>query len=367
MRNILQIMDYAAPYKGNFIPSIENLETHLRQSGNRLIYMFPEGARKIDWVFQLQKEGKIVYFLDHSFFSKRIKLRNILDLLKVIKKEGVSIIHTHFIAYNYTLVLMKMIFLHDIKIIGNFMNEFHPPFNKYRRFKIFITDSTFDSIIASSSAVKESIINTGLSSGKVKIVYNALDTEHLQVYDKIDFSDNDSQKIVLMFGWTFLRKGVDIAIYAINELIDEGRDIRLVIAMAGGMEIVENEIKNQLGNVPSWITLMGPTSNVASYYNSTDIFLSASREEGFTYSVLEASYCNPMIILSEIGGHPLDIPYVGKFESESFTQLKKSIIDMLKKNNEERKVMNEAQKNYVSRTYDVNNWSKDIIKIYSNI
>jgi len=77
--------------------------------------------------------------------------------------------------------------------------------------------------------------------------------------------------------------------------------------------------------------LQGPTHNVASYYNSSDIFLSSSREEGFTYSVLEAAYCNPMIIASEIGGHPLDIPFISHFESGNVNQLKALIIEILEK------------------------------------
>jgi len=41
MKSILHIMDYAAPYEGNFIPSIKNLEDHLNKLGWRLIYLFP--------------------------------------------------------------------------------------------------------------------------------------------------------------------------------------------------------------------------------------------------------------------------------------------------------------------------------------
>lgn len=367
MRTVLQIMDYAAPYKGNFIPSVENLEINLKQSGIRVLYMLPSGAKNYDWVQQLQSEGKKVCFIDRSFFSKRIKLKDIKVLLKTIKKERVTLIHTHFVAVNYTLAFMKGIFLRNMKIIGTFLNEYHPPFNNYRKFKTFITNNTFHTIIACSTAVKKSILNTGICSRKIRVVYNALDTKHLKVFSKINFTDNDQQKIILMFGYTFHRKGVDIAINAVKELIKEGQDIKLVIEMAGGMDIMEKEIIRLLGNIPDWIILKGPIHDVASYYNSADIFLSASREEGFTYSVLEAAYCNSMIIVSKIGGHPLDVPYVGKFESENVPELKSEIYKMLKKTPEEITDINKAQKEYVLKTYDINNWSKEIINIYSTI
>jgi len=367
MTTVLQIMDYAAPYEGNFIPSIDNLENHLTKSGNRLIYVFPASARNIPWLRQLQNSDKTIYFIDRSFFSKKVKIRNIKTLLKIIKTEKVNLIHTHFVSYNYTLALIKEIFLRNIKITGNFMNEFHPPSNKFRRFKIFITKYTFHTIIASSLAVKDSLVNAGIESGKVVVVYNALDTEHLKAFERINFATKENQKIVLMFGWTFHRKGVDIAINAIKELVSEGNDIRLVIAMAGGIDITEKEITNLLGFIPTWITIIGPHQQIASYYNSTDIFLSSSREEGFTYSVLEAAYCNPMIIASEIGGHPLDIPHISSFENENIQQLKTSIKKTLEKTIVEKEKIKTLQKQYVIDNYNLDKWSESIIKVYSKV
>ena len=144
MKTILQLMDYAAPYEGNFIPSIENLGEHLIKSGDRLIYMFPVEAKNLEWVIRLKNRGKIIYFIERSFFSKKIKINNISYLLKVIKNEHVDIIHTHFVAYNYTLALLKMLLIRRVLVVGNFMNEFHPPMNKFRLIKIFITKTSFD-------------------------------------------------------------------------------------------------------------------------------------------------------------------------------------------------------------------------------
>jgi glycosyltransferase involved in cell wall biosynthesis len=365
--NVLHIMDYAAPYRGNFLPSIQNLEEKLELTGGRLIFMFPETAKGIDWVIELQTQGHQVYFINTTFFSKKIKFSEILKLREIIKKERVSILHTHFVAYNYTLAFMKFCFLLNEKTIGNFMNEFLPPRNKYYKFKVSVTNLSFNKIIASSAAVKESVIKSGINGNKVSIVYNALDTNHLKREDIINFRDNKEQKIILMFGWTFLRKGVDIAIRAVSNLIAENADLKLVIAMAGGQEITKNEIVKIMGYIPDWINIMGPIANIATYYNSADIFLSSSREEGFTYSVLEAAFCNPMIAASNIGGHPMDIPFIGKFETENVENLTDVIRQYLLKTEEERSLMKSAQRDYVTRVYNIDNWSKDIIKIYSEI
>ncbi len=360
-------MDYAAPYNGNFIPSIKNLEEKLNSKVGKLIYMFPSTAQKLYWVAELKKKGTKVYFIENSFFSKKIKYSSIKKVLNIIKIERVSIIHTHFVAYNYNLALMKICFISKIKIVGNFMNEFSPAKNIYYRLKVILTNLTFDAIIASSETVKRSVLKTGINEKKVVTIFNALELKHLQTYYEFNLRDDKNQKIILMFGWTFHRKGVDIALNAVKELINDGQNIRLAIAMAGGQELIKDEIIKLLGNMPQWITLLGPESKVATYYNSADIFLSSSREEGFTYSVLEAAYCDPMIIVSDIGGHPTDIPYIGIFESENFKKLKEVIIEMLSKTPKEKIRIKFAQKEYVVKTYDVNEWSNNIIKVYSTL
>jgi glycosyltransferase involved in cell wall biosynthesis len=365
MRNVLHIMDYAAPYKGNFINSIEILENKLVQSEIRLIYMFPSQASNFDWVIQLKKEGKPVFFIDRSFFSKRILWGNIKFLLKVIKEEQVDIIHTNFVAHNYSLFLIKNIFNRKVKIIGQFQNHYLLPNNVYRNFKIFVTRNTFDKIIGVSDSVEQSILDVSVPQTKVICIFNSLAYKRLIKYEEISLKKRPNQKTILMFGWPYYRKGVDLALEIITQLNDAGQDILLAISLPGGKEIIENEIQKKIGEIPSWVQLLDAREDVATYYNAVDIFISPSREEGYTFAVLEAAYCNCMIVVSTIGGNPQDIPYSGKFESEKPDKLKEAVIEMLEKNPEEREVINRAQKEYVLKTYDINKWANDIIKIYS--
>jgi len=367
LRNILLLIDYAAPYRGNFIPSILNLASHCEREGMRTIFIFPEVAREIPWVIEFQKERGAVFFIDRSFFSKKVKYSNIKKVKDIIRKEKIGIIHTHFLAYNYSLVILKLFFTGRVRFIANYMNELVLPRNIYFRFKIMVTRLTFDLYIASSKGVKKSLINAGITERRIVTVYNSLDPVHLDIYESLELRQNIEEKIILMFGWTFFRKGVDIAIRAIKELVEDGNNLRLVIAMAGGQEIIENEINKLEGTIPSWITLKGPVQNVATYYNSADIFLSSSREEGFTYSVLEAAYCNPLLIMSRIEGHPLDIPFSGSFISENITELKSSILKVLGINPTEKKRIKQLQREYVISTFDINRWSQAILNEYSKL
>lgn len=47
---VLHIAHYAAPYKGNFIASLAELERQLRQRDDEMVYIFPEKCRDMEWV-----------------------------------------------------------------------------------------------------------------------------------------------------------------------------------------------------------------------------------------------------------------------------------------------------------------------------
>ena len=90
-----------------------------------------------------------------------------------------------------------------------------------------------------------------------------------------------------------------------------------------------------------------PRNDVATYYNASDIFLSAGREEGMNYSVIEAAYTIPMVIISNIPGNPQDIPELFKFKLENVSQLSELIITVLNLSEDEKKRINDIQRDYV--------------------
>lgn len=364
MPTVLQIMDFAAPYKGNFIPSIQSLGKRINQDEGRLIYLLPLSSKALDWVKELKEGGESVYFIDNSFFSKRIKYRNIKLIKEIIKKEQINIIHTHFLAYNYTLFLIKIFFTRNIYIIGHFHNTFLPPKNILYKFRILIVSSTYSLIIGVSPSVSESVIKAGIKAYKVICIPNAIDFTRLDNYKKIKLAENVNQKVLLIFGWPFQRKGVDIVLEALRQLNEENSNIILAISLAGGNEIFEKEIIKQLGNMPSWIKILKPINSVASYYNASDIFISAGREEGMNYSVMEAAYCRCSIIASEIPGNPKEIPNQYRYPVENISQLKAQISGLLKKNNTELDRMKMEQKEFVCNNYDLSIWTERVISIY---
>ena len=169
---------------------------------------------------------------------------------------------------------------------------------------------------------------------------------------------NKDEFVILMFGFKYERKGIDIALKAIRQIANE-KGVILAISLATNKEIVENKIKAQFeGKIPNWIRILPPSENVSEYYNMADLFLSAAREEGFCYSLVEATYCGKRCISSRIGGVPLEIPGMIIFESENVEDLQEKILWAME--NDENKI--EEAKNYIVAKYDLRKWAEEVMK-----
>ena len=364
MKTILKILNYAAPYKGNFINSLENLEAKLNDRTYRIVYLFPNTAKNLYWIAQMISMKKKIYFMDTSFYSKKIRLKNIFFLLKVIRMEKIDIIHTHFIDYNYSLFLTKKLFFLKLRIIGQFHCQYHPTKNIIGDIKRFVTRNTFDLLIGVGESVAVGIKTENIPESKVVYVRNGIDFNRLDNFQPYSIRQNKNQKVVLMFGWLFHIKGVDTAIITIRKLNDCGYNIILAISLSGGLEQIKTLIKKEIGAIPDWLMFLEARDDVATYYNAADVFLSASREEGLNYSVIEASYCNPLVVASDIPGNPQDIPGLFTHGAGNVNQLMENLQNVFSLSESIKENIKKKQRDYVIKHYNLDTWSSEIMKYY---
>lgn len=356
MKNILLICDNAAPYRGNFIPSMEYLENTYRDG--RMIYLFPENAQDVSWMPLFQKEHR-VYFMPKGFFGKKISFWGLKKLREIIKEEDIKVIHTHFMVYNYSLFVARHTFARKIKMIAHIHNQFAIPSTKSAPIKKFVMENTYDTIIGVSKSVAEGL-NRQIKHKDITYIDNAICFSRLDTYEKISLRDNENQKVVLMAGWPALVKGVDIAAQAILELRNDGCDIKLCIMQSGDFEQTQHCVTEAIGSYPDWVDILPPREDVATYYNAADIFLSASRTEAFSYCLVEAAYCTPMLITSDIPG-PSDLKIDGmeKFVSEDVEDLAHKMKELLVISMDV-----EERKYNVIRLYELRHWAEAIAELY---
>jgi glycosyltransferase involved in cell wall biosynthesis len=350
MKNILLITDYMAKYEGNFICSIKALEKKVTKEKGNFFWLFSKDAKEIEWVNKINN----LNFLENNI------LKNVISLNKFIKKNKIDIVYSHFCLPKTQLVIKIVRLLNpNIKLYQHFHNHYESNKNTIKNViikKIFDGDLN----IGCSEDVAKS-----LPYKKEKCIYieNAIDFSRLDVFENFKIAD-ENKFVILMFGYTYERKGVDLAIKAIKELNDN--DIILAISVSKNLDEFKQKIIAEFGSIPEFVKILEPRNDIATYYKASDLFLSSSREEGLCYSLLEVSYCTLPILASNIPGHVSDIPGEYFFEKENYIELKEKIkfIKKNRKNKELLKKLDDA-KLYVIQKYDINNWVEKINKYFN--
>lgn len=351
--SVLQNLNYAAPYRGNLISSIFDLENKLKKVGVNMVYLFPDTARNIDWVCEMIKEGKSVYFKPESFWEKL----EVFDML--IKKYNVHIVHTHFWCIP-DMLCIRMLKLKNVglKSIIHHHNHYVPSRSSFNeKIKRIIIRS--DANIACSEDVAANLSHNNFN--------NVLDIENAIDFSRLSNQRNNNTSMFLMFGFDYYRKGVDIVLDAFDKLTDKYNNIQLGIVFAANKESGLANIKNRFGEIPSWLTVLPPSENISEYYAESKAFISASREEGFCYAIAEAAYCCCQSIISNIPGHRTDIPMIKVFENGNVAELAALIESVLNEDKEEIEKINAVQKEYVTEKYDLSSWSDGIIEGYRQL
>lgn len=289
MSSVLELANYAAPYSGNFIASLLALAEGLRAQNTDTVFVFPERAKARDWCRALRNGGYAVYFLPDGIFAAARMLR------RIIRRHKVRLVHSHFIDRTAYLPLR-------IACLGQHVpHVFHahslPKFPQndpilfLRRFLLHSVRT-----LCVGDAVRDAYASRGFSD--CITLPNGIDFDRLHTAEKLP----ERSPSVLMFGYDFSIKGIDTALEAFARR-DPAHVCTLRICVANHMDRAERYLLDRFGEIPVWVELLPPRTDVGVYYKSADIFLSASRTEGMPYAVLEAAFCGLPLVLSDIAPH----------------------------------------------------------------
>lgn len=345
-KNVLIITDYAAPYEGNFIMSLKKLEKSIIEDGGEFYYFFQQEAKNINWVNKMN---------NYHFFGKNI-LNNIKIFNNFIKRNNIDIVYSHFCLPKTQLAIkISRIMNKNIKLVQHFHNHYELPNNIVKKI-IFRFIFKGDINIGCSKDVADSI---PYAKKRVTYVTNAIDFSRLDIYENIKLTDN--KFVILMFGYTYERKGVDLAIKAIQKL--NNSNILLAISVSKNLEEFKQCIIRDFVKVPNFVKILEPRNDIATYYKACNLFLSAAREEGFCYAIVEAVYCGKPCICTKLPGQPNEIPDLLTVESENIEEIAKKIQLVVEEKN---KLSTSKVKKYVSDTYGIDTWVKEIKKVIIN-
>lgn len=356
MKSILQVCAFGAPNPGNFMASLIQLQGKMHEEGYETIYAFPEKARGKEWCRNLAKTNK-VYFLPEA--KARILPKTYRIFRQIYKENQIQILHSHFELYDVpaTITAPK-----NVKVFWHLHDALKENYEKGSFSRKLLTRIQYGNLgkraVLLSVSKEHAHFANKLGFNKNQILYfpNGINTKRIRPISKL----NDAFQF-LMFGWDVKRKGVDLAVEAMNRLNSK----QVVIKIVGEKECQAYLMRHQ---VPG-IIYQKPVKDVNELYSQAAGFLHISRAEGLSYALLEAIYAGLPIICSDIPENLFakefrNIIFVKSGNSnEIVNAIKKMVIeyDTYTKENMEH------NQEIIEKKYSLDSWCKKLLKLYLNL
>lgn len=153
-----------------------------------------------------------------------------------------------------------------------------------------------DKIICYTEEEKSMLKKLGIDSDKIVVIHNGIDTNMFFPCEK---EKNNNQ--ILWIGRFTLGKGVEYLIDAFNILVKKYSDFKLLMIGRGHLkERIEQKIQNLNLSKNVIIREFVPNSELPEIYQSSDVFVLPSLNEGVSRTILEAMSCGIPVVCTKL-------------------------------------------------------------------
>jgi phosphatidylinositol alpha-1,6-mannosyltransferase len=170
-----------------------------------------------------------------------------------------------------------------------------------------------DCVIANSEFTRDELLKLGVAENRIHLIYPGVDVERFRpglpcddLKEVVDLASNE--KLILSVGRLSRRKGFDMVIRSLPDLISRGIAVRYALIGIGEDHAYLNNLSHELG-VEDHVHLLGHVSpeDLPRWYNACDVFAMPNREmngdtEGFGMVFIEAAACGKASLAGVAGG-----------------------------------------------------------------
>jgi glycosyltransferase involved in cell wall biosynthesis len=165
-----------------------------------------------------------------------------------------------------------------------------------------------DWVVANSEAGRDFLIQRGVSSDRIKVIYNGIDLDRLRV------SREDTEQVRRQLGVTsdgraigilarlFPQKRHDVFLRAAAIIHQVMPDVKVSIVGDGPLRSQLENLSSELG-LGERVVFFGEQKNVGAYLSALDIAVLPSETEGCSNSILEAMALGKPVVATEAGGN----------------------------------------------------------------
>ncbi len=201
-------------------------------------------------------------------------------------------------------------------IFSHGLDLLYPQTTRYKKAFNHILKAA-DIVFANSAEAERILLQLNVLPEKIQIIYPSVDTTLQQVDDALVSAIKEryglaSKKCILTLGRLVERKGHDIVLQALPDVIKSVPQVHYLIVGKGANESRLRALVRELQLEP-YVTFVGfvPDEELAAYYAACDIFVMISREipekgdiEGFGIVYLEANLMGKPVVAGRSGGVP---------------------------------------------------------------
>jgi glycosyltransferase involved in cell wall biosynthesis len=371
---VLHLADYGGSYPGNFIASLRALTPELARRGMEQVLAFSHVAEGRKWLDDLRSDGFAVRLLP-SGSSKACR-----EAMRLARTEEVAVIHTHFTTFDVAAwVARQYCGLHgpapEVVWHVHSPTEFRPDVLRSLKdlVKWRLMGRTAYTVVVSEGGYRV-MLERGVRSDRSRCVSNGIDTRRLEVpageraraRRALGVADDD--RLCVLFGWAPERKGVDLAIAAVRGLVEADRlPVKLVLVGDAPTQALADQACP--AGLPAWLQVAPPLDLVGTYLAAADLFVSASRAEGFSYAVTEALAFGRLVATTDIPGMEWarSMPAAVFCSPEDAGDLQRAIRLALSWTPEECASRLAVSRGLIHERYTVEAWARHVVDYYAEI
>jgi glycosyltransferase involved in cell wall biosynthesis len=304
----MHVTDYASAYEGAFIRQLRMLDDEIRSRGGRpSVLCLTSKALARPWAVTLVNDGWVLGELPDG--STRAQRRAARAIAYHVREHRPDVVHVHFGTFDLSArralrMLRRELGRDAPKLVWHYRTALETTIegrDARRRLKDRLkferAGSDVDRFVAVTRALAEEVVARGASADRVRGIVAGCDTDtfrrdpatRARIRASLGIADDDV--LVLHMGWSWHRKGGDLLAEAVRSL-DSLPDTRIVACSIGAPE---DAVLGAVRSLPI-------TDCVHEYHQASDIFVSASRSEGFGNGLVEAMACERVAVAAAAEG-----------------------------------------------------------------